>query len=193
MTTDGVTCIGGSISGALYASQVLGAVMPVTVTDNFEGAQWTKLVVNHINALPAITGMSAQEVIADRGLRRIMTASMRETVRVARRIGVHFGTVLGVPGAVPHLVGALPLALGEQFPRMLARRMGRVPNPGSTLQSIRRGQLTEIDFLNGAVVEAAVEHALSAPVNAAIVELVHEVERTGEFLSPAEVTRRIRI
>lgn len=172
---------------------LVGEALPVEVTDDIGGAQWTKLLINHVNALPAITGMSVQDVIADRALRRIMTASMRETVRVARRIGVRFGTVQGVSGAVLNLIGVLPLAIGEQFPRLLARRMGTVPNPGSTLQSIRRGQLTEIDFLNGAVVQAAAEHGLSAPVNAGIVELVHEVERTGAFLSPAEVARRIRV
>jgi 2-dehydropantoate 2-reductase len=69
--------------------------------------------------------------------------------------------------------------------------MGDVPNPGSTLQSIRRGQPTEIDFLNGAVVAAARAHGLEAPVHAAIVDLVHEVERTGRFLSPAEVASRV--
>lgn len=170
---------------------VIGEALPVELTDDIHGAQWTKLLINHVNALPAATGLSVQEVIADRGLRRIMTASMRETVRVARRIGVRFGTVQGVSGGVLQLIGALPLAFGEQFPRLLARRMGSVPNPGSTLQSIRRGQLSEIDFLNGAVVQAAAEHGLSAPVNAAIVELVHEVERTGAFHLPAEVARRV--
>jgi 2-dehydropantoate 2-reductase len=174
-------------------AQVLGGAIEVEVTPDIVGAQWTKLLINHVNALPAITGMSVQEVIADRDLRRIMTASMRETVQVARRIGVRFGTVQGVSGAVLNLIGALPLALGAQFPRLLARRMGTVPNPGSTLQSIRRGQLTEIDFLNGAVVQAAAEHELSAPINSGIVDLVHEVERTGTFLPPAEVARRIRV
>lgn len=172
---------------------VIGEALPVELTDDIRGAQWTKLLINHVNALPAATGLSVQEVIADRALRRVMTASMRETVRVARRIGVRFGTVQGVSGRVLALIGALPLAFGAQFPRLLARRMGEVPNPGSTLQSIRRGQLTEIDFLNGAVVQAAEEHGLSAPVNAAIVELVHEVERTGVFLSPAEVARRVPV
>jgi 2-dehydropantoate 2-reductase len=174
-------------------ASVVGGALPVEITDDIAGAQWTKLLINHVNALPAITGMSVQEVIADRDLRRIMTASMRETVQVARRIGVRFGTVQGVSGAVLNLIGALPLALGAQFPRLLARRMGTVPNPGSTLQSIRRCQLTEIDFLNGAVVQAAAEHELSAPINSGIVDLVHEVERTGTFLPPAEVARRIRV
>jgi len=170
---------------------IVGEAMPVEVTDDLTGAQWTKLLINHVNALPAITGWSVQEVVADRALRRIMTASMRETVRIARRIGVRFGTVQGVSGGILNLIGVLPLAFGEQFPRLLARRMGEVPNPGSTLQSIRRGQLTEIDFLNGAVVEAAAAHGLTAPINRAIVGLVHEVERAGAFLSPAEVAARV--
>ena len=169
----------------------IGDALPVEVTDDITGAQWTKLLINHVNALPAITGLSVQEVVAHRGLRRLMTASMRETVRVARRIGVRFGTVQGVSGSVIGLVGLLPLALGAQLPRLLARRMGSVPNPGSTLQSIRRGQLTEIEFLNGATVHAAREHGLDAPVNTAIVELVHEVERSGAFIPPADVVRRV--
>jgi len=172
-------------------AEIVGAVLPVEVSNDIRGAQWTKLLINHVNALPAITGLSVQEVIADRGLRRVMTASMRETVRVARRIGVRFGRVQGVVGGVLNLIGVLPLALGELFPRLLARRMGTVPNPGSTLQSIRRGQLTEIDYLNGAVVTAAAAHGFTAPVNATIVALVHEVERSGSFLTPSEVVRRV--
>jgi 2-dehydropantoate 2-reductase len=170
---------------------VLHDALPIEVTDDIEGAQWTKLLINHVNALPAITGMSVQQVVADRRLRRIMTASMRETVRIARRAGVRFARVQGVSGRVLELVGVLPLALGAFFPRLLARRMGSVPNPGSTLQSIRRGQLTEIDYLNGAVVRVAEDLGLPTPINAAIVALVHEVEGTGRFIAAEDVATRV--
>jgi 2-dehydropantoate 2-reductase len=170
---------------------VLRDALPVEVTDDIEGAQWTKLLINHVNALPAITGLSVQEVVADRRLRRVMTASMRETVRIARRAGVRFARVQGVSGRALKLVGALPLGLGAFFPRLLARRMGSVPNPGSTLQSIRRGRRTEIDYLNGAVVDVARRDGGEAPVNAAIVALVHEVEASGRFLPAAEVATRV--
>lgn len=180
---------GPGCDGALVerVAGVLRAALPIEVTRDIEGAQWTKLLINHVNALPAITGLSVQQVIADRGLLRLMTASMRETVRVARKLGVRFGAVQGVSGGILALIGVAPLWLGAAFPRLLGRRMGDVPNPGSTLQSIRRGRLTEIDFLNGAVVAAAAERGLDAPVNAFIVGLVHEVERTGAFLTPAQV------
>jgi 2-dehydropantoate 2-reductase len=170
---------------------VLQGAIEVEVTPDIEGAQWTKLLINHVNALPAITGLSVQQVIADPGLLRVMTASMRETVRIARELGVRFARVQGVSGRSLNLIGVAPLWLGAAFPRLLGRRMGEVPNPGSTLQSIRRGRLTEIDFLNGAVVAAAAAAGLDAPVNARIVELVHEVERTGRFLAPGDVLSRV--
>ena len=53
--------------------------------------------------------------------------------------------------------------------------------------------ITEPFAIKPAVVQEAAEHGLAAPVNAGLVELVHEVERTGAFLSPAEVVRRIRV
>jgi len=172
---------------------VLEEAIPIEVTHDIVGAQWTKLLINHVNALPAITGLSVQQVIADPGLRQVMTASMRETVRVARRLGVRFGKVQGVNGRVLGAIGSAPLAFGAWFPKTLGSRMGSVPNPGSTLQSIRRGQLTEIDFLNGAVVAAAKQGGVEAPINEQIVALVHEVERTGAFLTPQQVVERVKL
>jgi 2-dehydropantoate 2-reductase len=174
-------------------AEVLRGALPVEVTDDITGAQWTKLLINHVNALPAITGLSVQEVIANPGLRKVMTASMRETVRVARQLGITFGKVQGVHGRVLGAIGSAPLAFGAWFPKTLGARMGSVPNPGSTLQSIKRGQLTEIDFLNGAVVEAARKGGIAVPVNQQIVNLVHEVERTGSFLTPDQVVAKVMI
>ena len=174
-------------------AEVLRGALPIEITKDIVGAQWTKLLINHVNALPAITGLSVQEVIADPGLRTIMTASMRETVRVARRLGIHFGKVQGVNGRILGAIGSAPLAFGAWFPRTLRSRMGTVPNPGSTLQSIKRGQLTEIDFLNGAVVAAAKDGGVPAPINEQIVDLVHEVERAGAFLTSAEVIARVTL
>ena len=183
---------GSSDVPARYAARVLGEVMPVTLIPNFRGAQWTKLLINQINALPAITGLSAQEVIGHRSLRRIMTASMRENVRIGLASGVHFETLQGLSHRRLRLFSMLPLWIGQVLPAMMGARMGAVPNPGSTLQSIRRDQATEIDYLNGAVVRAAEAIRRTAPVNATLVRLVHEVEASGAFFPPDEVEARLR-
>lgn len=172
------------------AADVLSTAMPAQATANFVGCQWTKLIINEVNAMPAITGLSVQETIADRHLRRIITAAMREAVRLARDIGVRFGALQGLDDRMLRVFAAAPLTVGQVLPRLMSRRMGATPNLGSTLQSIRRGQRTEIDYLSGAVVTAAREHGRTAPVNAALVTMVHEVERAGGFLDRRTVIER---
>jgi 2-dehydropantoate 2-reductase len=190
--TTGKTYLGGGADiPARYVASILNEAMPTEVANNFVGAQWTKLVINQVNALPAITGMSVQEVVATPGLRRILTQSMRENVRVGMRSKIAFAEVQGLTNRRLRSFVRLPVGLAESLPRLMARRMGSVPNPGSTLQSIRRGSLTEVDYLNGAVVTAAEAVGMPVPINSAIVALVHEVERTGTFLTPDEVVARV--
>lgn len=176
---------------ARYAARILAEALPTSTVANFAGAQWTKLIINMVNALPAITGLSVQEVLKDSGLKRILTRSMKECVRTALASHVHFETLQGLTHRRLRWFAAMPLWAAASLPALMARRMGATPNPGSTLQSIKRGQATEIDYLNGAVVRAAQAIGRTAPVNAELVRLVHEVERTKAFLTPAEVARRV--
>ena len=172
--------------------ELMGEAVPTSATRDLVGSQWSKLVVNQVNALPAITGLSVQETVADPDLRRVLTASIRETVGVARAAGVRFARFQGLSDPLLSVLRGAPARLAEQLPRLMARRMGQVPNYGSTLQSIRRGVPTEIDYLNGAVVAAAARAGVDAPINERLTQLVHEVERTGVFLTPVEVAQRLR-
>ena len=190
VTAAGQTWLGGDPDATRRVAETMRGVMPITVTRNFEGAQWTKLIVNHVNALPAITGLSVQEVIADRRLRMVMTESMREACRVARACGIRFDSLQGLSNTTISVLLLPPAQVGQLLPLLLARRMGSRPNPGSTLQSIRRGQPTEIDYLNGAIVRRGREHGVPTPVSTALVNMVRDVERTGEFLTAGEAIRR---
>lgn len=196
VTTAAPTYLGrgsGAVDAATARWQaVLESAVPTIALDNFVGAQWTKLVVNMLNALPAITGLSVQQVIDHPGLRRLMTASMREAVRVGRASGVRFGHVQGLDDRGLRNFARLPLWAGQRLPLQLRARMGAVPNQGSTLQSLNRGQLTEIDFLNGAIVREAAAAGMTAPVSVLLTALVHEVEATGISLTPEVVLDRFR-
>jgi 2-dehydropantoate 2-reductase len=172
---------------ARRAAATLDAAMPAHATENFIGCQWTKLVINMVNAVPAATGLSVQQTIRDRLLGRVVTAAMRETVRVGRAAGIHYGSLQGLSQPALLAFASAPLWAGRVLPLAMARRMGATPNLGSTLQSIRRGQATEIDYLNGAVVSAAAAIGRTAPVNAALVAAVHQVERAGSFIDPREL------
>lgn len=182
---------GQPTEAAVVATRILDAAMPAFAVDNFDGSQWTKLIVNQVNAMPAITGLSVQDTLGDARLRHFVTASMREAVRVGLDRGIRYGSIQGLTGPILRFVATAPLWAGQLVPLLMKRRMGATPNPGSTLQSIRRGQVTEIDYLNGAIVEEARQLGREAPLNGAIVELVHEVERTRAFIDPAAVAARL--
>ncbi|MFO7690238.1 MAG: ketopantoate reductase family protein [Cryobacterium sp.] len=194
VTTAALTHLGRGSGRADAATRhwqaVLGAAFPTVTLDDFAGAQWTKLIVNMLNALPAITGLSVQEVIDHAGLRRLMTRSMREAVRVARARGVRFGRLQGLDDARLRGFAMLPTWAGQLLPLRMGARMGPVPNLGSTLQSLRRGRLTEVDYLNGAVVREAAIAGIPAPVNSLLTALVHEVEASGAHLTPEQVLAR---
>ena len=93
------------------------------------GAQWTKLVVNMLNAVPAIVGRSVQDVVDDRDLRRVVTASMRETVRVGIARGVRFGSLQGLGDRRLRLFARMPLAIGQLLPWLDAGAHGRRAEP----------------------------------------------------------------
>jgi 2-dehydropantoate 2-reductase len=166
---------------------LLSTAVPVIAIGGFRGAQWTKLIVNMLNAVPAIVGRSVQDVVDDRQLRLVVAASMREAVRIGIARGVRFGALQGLGNRRLRVFARLPLWAGQVLPWFMRVRMGNVPNLGSTQQSVRRGQPTEVDFLNGAVVREASAAGIAAPVNAALTELVHEVESTGAHLTTERV------
>ena len=47
----------------------------------------------------------------------------------------------------------------------------------SMLQDIERGRLTEIDFINGYVTQLGKQIGIPVPMNTAITDLVHQIER----------------
>ena len=54
----------------------------------------------------------------------------------------------------------------------------------SMLQSLERGRRTEIDYLNGYVVEQGRENGVPVPVNAALTALVREIEAGARPIRP---------
>lgn len=181
-----------SAGGYGAAQELAGAftgALPSAASPNLDGLLWMKLFLNQVNALPAVTGLSVQRVSAHPLLAPIVARSLEELVSVADARRICFARVAGMHPHFADLVRggrALEVVRGK-----LGRMFGTTPNPASTLQSIRRGQITEIDALNGEVVRSAAAVGLAVPVNTRVTRLVHEVSATQRFLPPRELARRV--
>jgi 2-dehydropantoate 2-reductase len=174
-----------------HVAAVLNKAMPTHVSDDIRGAHWTKLIINENNALPAITGLSLQEVNARPQLRRLSVLLMREAVDTMRAAGIGLGPLPGVPTTLIQAMLRMPAPVASVLPRLLSRAMGETPFLGSTLQSLKRAKSTEIDYLNGEIVALGKQLGRATPYNTAVVELVHRVEATSAFLPAEEVATAV--
>ena len=171
---------------------MLSHVTATRVSSNVAGAHWLKLIVNLNNALPALTNMTLHQVYADPYLRQLAVQLMREGLQVVNRAGIRLESLPEASAMQIQLLGRLPVRLAAVLLAASARRLETAgPLLGSTLQSIRRGRPTEIDYLNGEVVRVGQQRNVPTPLNASIVEMVHQTEQTGQFWTVDRIRSRI--
>lgn len=169
-------------------TQLLNQVIPTRATDNILGAHWLKLLINLNNVLPALTNLDMHKVYADPYLLRLAVLLMREGLQVADGAKVRLESLFDISVGLFRLMSWLPMNLATRLTAAKLRQM-QTPWPllGSTLQSLRRGKQTEIDYLNGEIVRTGAEFGVPTPFNAKMLSLTHSVEETGRFYSPDDL------
>jgi 2-dehydropantoate 2-reductase len=168
--------------------ELLGHAIPTKVSDNIRAAHWTKLLQNNLgNGLEAITGLPVTEFMRHAGVRRIGLLAVKESYRVINKAGFRPGPLPGLMAPVLLLV-KVPLPMGSWMMSLFRGSVKTVV--GSTLQSLRRGRPTEIDYLNGEIVRLGQQAGMPTPYNSLMVDLVKEVEKSGQFYSCDELIRR---
>lgn len=160
---------------------------------NVEGILWGKLVFNLNNAINALSGISLKEELSQVGYRKIIAAAMREALFIMKKSGIKPQSSGGLIPSLAPIVLSLPDFL---FFRIAAKMIKIDPQARSSMsQDLQQGRKTEIDYINGEIVNLAQKNNLSAPINSAIIKLIKEVEQTKQLpkLSVAELTKRLAI
>lgn len=132
------------------------------LSENIAREIWCKLITNCvINPLTAIFRIKNFE-IASETLKTIRHRIVKECVQVAKAEGIN-----------------LPNNLEEEIDRKIVK----YTNFSSMCQDILKGEKTEIDFLNGKIVELGRKHGISTPVNETIVGFIKFLEEKHNGLS----------
>jgi 2-dehydropantoate 2-reductase len=187
-----------TVSGGVVVGELDGQVTPrlswleavlrhlgrVVVTDNIMGALWSKLALNcTITSMGGLMGVPLSEILEHPQGRKFFLGAYREVVDVARAHGISLVTLTVDPYAAHLPLGADPGARRRVDQALAA--IERVYGKGrpSVLQSLENGRETEIDFLNGHVVASADRVGLTAPINAVITRMIHEIENGSRDIS----------
>lgn len=163
--------------------EVLDPVFPVVITSELMGMKYLKIFVNANNCIPAILGTSMQEAFGDAAVSRISIALWREGLQVVSHAGIALVSLPDFPLERLQGLAAMPLDEAAGIFSGIMKQLSKEPLYGSVLQSIRRGKPSEIDFLNGEFVALSERRDIQAPLNRKLVEMVHQVEKTGSFFS----------
>ncbi|HQG63036.1 MAG TPA: 2-dehydropantoate 2-reductase [Bacteroidales bacterium] len=164
--------------------EVLSTVVPVKLTDNFMGHLYAKLIINScITSLGAICGLYLGRMLSIKKVRKIFIEIIREAVLIADKLNIRievFGDKLNFYKFLSgnNIIADLRRHL---FIMVIGFKYRKLKS--SSLQSLERGKLTEIDYLNGYIVKNADRFHLEVPVNRAVVNIIHEIEQGKRKIS----------
>ena len=171
---------------------LLSPVLRTAFVPDIARARWTKLMANLNNAIMAITGLPIGKALRHPGLQRLSIATIREGVRTAQLGG--FGLDQSRRARTFRLMSTLPMPLSYRIFRN--RLAGNFPADStygpSTLQSLRRGSSSELDYLNGEIVTLGERIGRPTPYNSGLLEQGRAVFANGRHLSPDELLQHFR-
>jgi 2-dehydropantoate 2-reductase len=167
---------GGTKDRTRLLAGVLETVADVRITENISGQVWTKLLVNSaFSGLGAVSGLLYSEVVADPAGREAALAVWREGYDVGVAQGITMDEVLGVPADSLVVRGSESRQKADEALDVAMGYAGATK--ASMLQDLEKGVKTEVDVINGGVVERGKEYGVETPYNERVVELVHTMER----------------
>ncbi|WP_322071795.1 ketopantoate reductase family protein [Paraburkholderia bannensis] len=139
------------------ARALIDAGVPTEISPNVRGALWSKLILNcAYNALSAISQLPYGRLVQGVGVRD----SMRDVVAECKAVAHADGVTL--PPDVDAAVNRIAETMQEQY--------------SSTAQDLARGKRSEIDHLNGFVVQRGAALGVATPANRLLHTIVKLVE-----------------
>lgn len=129
-----------------------------SVESAIERAIWEKVVINvGINPTTALARVPNGHLDRTPPGEQLLESAVREAERVAVAEGIEFST--------------------DMVDRTRSVARDTSSNRSSMLQDIESGSKTEIEALNGAIVDRAATHGIEVPVNQTLTDLVRLLER----------------
>lgn len=128
------------------------------VSDEVTSLVWSKLIINvGINALTALLNVKNGQLLEYEDIKQVMADLVNEALIVVKKKGIQ-------------LIYDDPLAQVYEVARKTAS------NSSSMLQDFQKNRPTEIDFINGAVVNEAHKLGISVPVNETVTRIIRTLD-----------------
>jgi len=161
---------------SILADVLNQAGLPTLVYDDYKAMKWSKLLLNIVtNASCAILNLPPAAIIAQPGLFDLEIKALQEGVAVMKAQGIKAVKLPGYPvDWLARLLAArwLPLAVTRAIlrPSMVSGRGSKMPSLHIDLAAGR--STSEINVLNGAIVQAGQKFGVATPVNQTLTDIL---------------------
>jgi len=162
----------------LLKEKCIEAQLPTKLTDNIQGVLWGKILLNLNNALNVLSDKPLKEQLSDRNYRRALALCIDEARIIIEKSEINIEKIGKVP---PKFISKI-LRLPNFAFQAIAKGMLKIdPQARSSMwEDLQAGRTTEIDYINGAVIELANKNNLQSPVSDYIVSLVKKAFSEGK-------------
>lgn len=176
--TDGKLMVDGRKLPAAVLEALSSDLQPLEAHDNIEGVIWSKLQMNLINALNAVSNLPVLAMLMQRGYRQLYADMMAELPAVASANNVHMERLTKLPQNISIAAMRMPDWL---FTRVALKSFKVDESTRTSMWWDLKGQRkTEIDYIQGALVKSAKAHGLQCPVNETVANLIRAIEAGEE-------------
>lgn len=172
--------------------EVYKSLLPTKVVNNIDAQLYSKLIINScINSIAALTGECVGVMLSEDRAKSIFLQIAREATYVSKKMGLKVPPYATVLNYNLLLISDADWfnAIAKLLVTIVGKKFGDV-RP-STLQSLDRGEITEIDIFNGYIVKQGKEYGVPTPVNEQIWNFIKKIEK-GEEKSSMDNLKKIK-
>lgn len=179
MKSEGEFVIGGAHKDCDVSEiqTVLNEVMPTRISQDILSDLYSKMIINScITAMGVLSGLYLGQMLKKRSYRNIFIAIIKEAIDVANAMGLK---VLPYGGKLDYYSLVAGDGMMDRLKRhFIIRLLGiKYRNiKSSSLEALKRGKPTEIDYYNGYIARKGEELGVPTPVNTRVVQMIKEIE-----------------
>jgi 2-dehydropantoate 2-reductase len=173
-------------------AEMLSVIDGALATENLWGERWSKLCANAMgNPVQGMSGLGSGEIASSEVGRAITIHIGAESARVGLAQGFKIPKFNGA--AVEQWADAGRKETWDALDTMLTPTSTSTRNWRASMgQDVTKGRPTEIDYMNGHVIAKGREKGVPTPVSAAVVDVMHEVERGQRKPAPQNIGEVLR-
>ncbi|WP_336041136.1 2-dehydropantoate 2-reductase [Acinetobacter dispersus] len=183
--------------GALYVKKHEALVELVTafnaahlelkLEQDMQAIQWAKLLLNLNNSVNALSQLPLKQQLSIRAYRQCLAMAQAEALELLKFAKIKPAQLTAVPAQVLPKVLSLPNFIFN----LLSKKMLAIdPLARSSMaDDLAAGRATEIDWINGEIVNLAIQLDLQAPINSKLIQLVKQAENISKAWSAEELKK----